>query len=433
MLPELRFPEFKNDGEWEERKVIDAYDFKVTNSLSRENLNYIEGKIKNIHYGDIHTKFSTLFDINREIVPYINSNISIDKIKEENYCVEGDIVFADASEDINDVGKSIEIINLNNEKLISGLHTLLARKKTNSLAKGFGGYLFRSDGIRKQIQKEAQGSKVFGISASRISNIKITLPINRKEQQKIVDLLSSLDKIITEHTQKIEVLKIYKKGLMQDLFPLKNERIPKIRFPEFFNDGEWVDEKLGSLLLQKPEYGINAPAVPYSDKLPTYLRITDISEDGHFLSSEKVSVNKQVTRYNYLTDNDIVLARTGASVGKSYKYRKEDGELVFAGFLIRIKPDIDKLNSEFLFQFISTSNYWKWVGLVSARSGQPGINGTEYASMPIPLPPNIQEQQKIADCLSSLDEIITSQAKKIEHLKSHKKGLMQKLFPETEH
>lgn len=218
-VPTYRFPEFEKDGEWVEKTIGQVYNFKVTNSLSREYLNYEKGKVKNIHYGDIHTKFNTLFDIEKEIVPYINEEVSIQKIKKESYCIEGDIVFADASEDLNDVGKSIEIVNLNNEKLISGSHTLLARQRKNKLIIGFGGYLFKSDWVRKQIQREAQGAKVLGVSATRISSVKILYPIKPQEQQKIASCLSALDTLITAQADKIEQLKQHKKGLMQGLFP----------------------------------------------------------------------------------------------------------------------------------------------------------------------------------------------------------------------
>lgn len=211
---------------------------------------------------------------------------------------------------------------------------------------------------------------------------------------------------------------------------VKNKLIPELRFPEFLKEGEWQIKSLIECLQKNPEYGINAPAVAYSVKLPTYLRITDISEEGSFLSKNKVSVDREVSENNYLSEGDIVLARTGASVGKSYKYRPEDGELVFAGFLIRVRPDSTKLDSELLFQFLSTSQYWKWVSFISARSGQPGINGTEYSSMPISLPPTLKEQQKIASCLSSLDEVIAAHSQKLALLKDHKKGLMQNLFPQ---
>ena len=210
---------------------------------------------------------------------------------------------------------------------------------------------------------------------------------------------------------------------------MKKGAVPELRFPEFQNDGEWRFCNLGSCLLRKPEYGIGAPAVPYSNSLPTYLRITDISEDGYYLKDKKVSVAKEVSPDNYLSLGDIVIARTGASVGKSYKYCEEDGKLVFAGFLIRIRPNEKKLNSELLFQYLSTAQYWQWVALNSARSGQPGINGKEYATLPISLPPSLEEQQRVADFLSSLDDLITAQCVNLEELKAHKKGLMQQLFP----
>ncbi|MFN4006440.1 MAG: restriction endonuclease subunit S [Chitinophagaceae bacterium] len=222
-VPTLRFKEFEDSGEWEVKKLGEVYEFKPTNSFSRDCLNYENGLVKNIHYGDIHTKFDTLFDISKEKVPFINPYLPIEKIKEESYCKEGDVIFADASEDLNDVGKSIEIINLNNEKVVSGLHTLLARQKENLLVIGFGGYLFKSEWVRKQIQKEAQGAKVFGISATRISNVKIKFPKNKSEQQKIASCLSSLDDTINAQTQKIELLEQQKKGLLQGLFPMENE------------------------------------------------------------------------------------------------------------------------------------------------------------------------------------------------------------------
>ncbi|MCX7638583.1 MAG: restriction endonuclease subunit S [Cyclobacteriaceae bacterium] len=222
-VPKLRFKEFMDSGEWVEKRLGEVYEFKVTNSFSRECLNYLNGEVKNIHYGDIHTKFNTLFDITKEYVPYINPDLPIDKIKADCYCKEGDIIFADASEDLNDVGKSVEIVNLNGEKLVSGLHTLLARQKDDLLSIGFGGFLFKSDWIRKQIQREAQGAKVLGVSASRISNINIKFPKSKKEQQKIASCLSSLDDLITAQTKKIELLQQHKKGLLQGLFPNVNE------------------------------------------------------------------------------------------------------------------------------------------------------------------------------------------------------------------
>ncbi len=216
--PNYRFPEFKEAGDWKTSLFSKMFIFFVTNSFSRAKLNYESGLVKNIHYGDIHTKFSTLFDISKEEVPYINRDISLNGIKKENYCKVGDMIFADASEDLDDIGKSIEIINLNGEKLLSGLHTLLVRQLGNDLELGFGGYLFKSPHIRKQIKREAQGAKVLGISGTRLANIKLSFPENKKEQKKITSCLSAIDNLITAQTQKIEKLQAHKKGLMQKLF-----------------------------------------------------------------------------------------------------------------------------------------------------------------------------------------------------------------------
>lgn len=253
------------------------------------------------------------------------------------------------------------------------------------------------------------------------------------EQQKIADCLSSLDERITAETNKLNALKAHKNGLLKQLFPLEGETLPTLRFSEFRDAGEWGQAPLGELLLSQPDYGVNAPAVPYTSSLPTYIRITDISAEGQFIAENKASVDTVATHENCLHPGDIVLARTGASVGKAYRYNESDGKLVFAGFLIRAKPNWRKINSNFLFNFLFTKRYWDWVAFTSPRSGQPGINSAEYATLPVPTPPSDgdahPEQQKIADCLSSLDELITAQARKIELLKAHKKGLMQQLFP----
>ena len=215
---QLRFNEGHNTfPDWEEKKMKELFSFKITNSFSREQLNHKNGKVKNIHYGDIHTKFPTLFDIEQEEVPYINPDINIAKINEENYCAIGDMIFADASEDSIDVGKSIEIVNLNNQKLLAGLHTILARPISGNFSVGFCGYLFKSPRIRTQIQKESQGSKVLSISAVRLSNIFLSIPCV-EEQIKITNFLSSIDSKIDIEAKFLQRLKEQKKFLLQNLF-----------------------------------------------------------------------------------------------------------------------------------------------------------------------------------------------------------------------
>ncbi len=211
--------------------------------------------------------------------------------------------------------------------------------------------------------------------------------------------------------------------------------VPKLRFSEFRDASAWEQTALGTLLDRPPEYGANAAAVPFSEDLPAYIRITDIDDDGRFVPAPRVSVDIKPGDDQFLQPGDIVFARTGASVGKSYRHRGAGGRLVYAGFLIRVRPNPDRLSSQFLAAYLSTWAYWDWVRLTSARSGQPGINGTEYASMPLPLPPagrDLAEQQKIASFFGSLEDLIADKGRKLEALRQHKQGLMQQLFPQPD-
>jgi len=190
---------------------------------------------------------------------------------------------------------------------------------------------------------------------------------------------------------------------------------------------DWEVKKLKDCLIQNPDYGINAPAVPYLDNLPTYIRITDISEDGNFLAQNKVSVIHHNANNYFLEFGDIVLARTGASTGKSYLYNVKDGKLVFAGFLIRVKPDTQKLYPRYLKGCLETQAYWNWVKVMSMRSGQPGINSNEYSQLQIPLPP-LAEQKAIAHALSDVDNLITAIDQLITKKRNLKQGTMQELL-----
>ncbi|MCB8999345.1 MAG: restriction endonuclease subunit S [Bacteroidales bacterium] len=162
-------------------------------------------------------KFPTLVDFSKEEIPFINSNISINRISDDNYCKTNDLVFADASEDVQDVGKCIELINLNGEKVLAGLHTILARPDVSKIAKGFGGYLMKSHEIRLQIMKISQGSKVTSISGTRLGEIDLNIPIP-EEQLKIANFLFAIDNKIN-HTQiQLEKTELWKKGLLQKMF-----------------------------------------------------------------------------------------------------------------------------------------------------------------------------------------------------------------------
>jgi type I restriction enzyme, S subunit len=177
-LPKLRFPEFRDDPIWLTPLLTELYAFKRTNTLPRDELNYAAGTIKNIHYGDIHTKFKPLFRVENEHVPYVNPDTGSNGFSDDAFCEEGDIVLADASEDLGDVGKAIEVVSLGGERVIAGTHTILATRRGSVPVVGFGGQVFQSAAVRAGIKKEAQGAKVYGISANRISAVPV--PLHRR-------------------------------------------------------------------------------------------------------------------------------------------------------------------------------------------------------------------------------------------------------------
>ena len=216
---EIRFKDENGNDfpEWKEKKYGEVFYFISTNSYSRNDLNYENGEIKNIHYGDIHTQFHTLFEIEKENVPFINNKVDLSKIKEENFCKKGDLVIADASEDYKDIGKTIEIVELKGQKVLAGLHTFLARPETGYFHKGFPGYLVQNWKFRKQVMTIAQGTKVLGLSTGRMKKLDLLIP-SIQEQKKIAEFLTNIDRNLKTVSQQINTTKTFKKGLLQQMF-----------------------------------------------------------------------------------------------------------------------------------------------------------------------------------------------------------------------
>ena len=246
------------------------------------------------------------------------------------------------------------------------------------------------------------------------------------EQKQIGTLLNTLDKFITLHQRKLDNLKLKKKALLQKLFPKNGERYPELRFPGFTDT--WEQRKLGECM-NSFAYGLNAAAKEY-DGMHKYIRITDIDDETHNfiqsnLTSPDIDFNMDVSDYK-LNVGDIVFARTGASVGKTYLYNPNDGDLYYAGFLIRgkVKEDCD---AGFIYQNTLTKDYDSFIKITSQRSGQPGVNSKEYATFRLNIPCK-DEQEQISKVLNSLDELFTLHQRKLDHLQLQKKALLQQIF-----
>ena len=215
LAPKLRFKEF-ND-EWNYKLFNEIFEFIQNNSFSRDMLNYSENsKIYNIHYGDILTKYGEIIDFNiiSNIVPKINNGISLSKFEDKSYLKNGDIVIADTAEDLT-VGKSCEVVNLHC-KALAGLHTIPCRPKFKFASQYLGEYI-NSTSYHSQLIPYLTGITVSSISKNNIIKTKIYFP-TIKEQEKIALFLNLLDKKIELQQRKIEVLKMYKKGLINEIF-----------------------------------------------------------------------------------------------------------------------------------------------------------------------------------------------------------------------
>ncbi len=271
---------------------------------------------------------------------------------------------------------------------------------------------------------------VYGIRDGRSIDIDgmktIEIPYtSMAEQRAIGDYLDSLDQLITLHQQKCNETKKLKKYMLQKMFPEMGEKTPKIRFKGFTDD--WEQRKLGEIA-SSFEYGLNAAAKEY-DGENKYIRITDIDDNTHeFLTDSLTSPDMDLAgAENYkLEKGDILFARTGASVGKSYIYRAYDGLVYYAGFLIRARIK-DEYDSEFVFQNTLTDKYNKYIAVTSQRSGQPGVNAQEYSEFEIQVSQK-KEQTKIGDYFKGLDHLITLHQQKCEELQKIKKFMLQNMF-----
>lgn len=421
LVPKLRFPEFRNAPSWTGKRMGTVYSIKSNNSLSRDQLNYKHGSIKNIHYGDIHTKLSTLFDITKEMVPFINPSESIGGFRPENYCVEGDMIFADASEDMEDIGKSIEVVHLNGERVVAGQHTILARPNEDHLVVGFGAYLFKSRSVRTQIQKESQGTKILGISATRLTKIDLPVPITKHEQQKIAECLGSVDLLIAAEARKLDALKTYKKGLMQQLFPRDGATQPCLRFPKFQDAGEWGVRELSDFIAERNQYP--------KEKVPLFSLTI---EDGVTPKTERYErsflVNDEADAYKLVLPNDFAFNPMNLRFGAIGRHSGTEKVAVSKYYnIFTCDETVDSRFCEIYFRSDGMVAFYddRAIGsLIEKRR----VHFAAFLKFNIPFP-LLSEQQRIADCLTTLDDLVAAQTEKLDVLKTHKKGLMQQLFP----
>jgi type I restriction enzyme S subunit len=400
-VPALRFKD--DDGHdfsgWEQKLFGDIFTFFQTNSFSRALLNYDSGIVKNIHYGDIHTKYKSNFKIRYENVPFINSDVDITNISSDCYCKEGDLVIADASEDYADIGKTIEIINTDNQKLLAGLHTYIARDLTNKMSLGFSGYLMQTESVRLQIKTLATGISVLGISKGNFGKVQLNIP-SLQEQTKIANFLTAVDEKITLLTKKAELLSQYKKGVMQQIFS------QELRFKD--DDGqefpEWEEKTLGEI------------CSIVTGKLDANAMV----ENGEYRFYTCAKQYYQIDNYSFDTDA-LLISGNGANVGYIHHYKGK-----FNAYQRTYVLDGFQQNILFMKYFLDIYLYAR-IFTEKKEGNTPYIVMATLTEMQVYLPA-LKEQTKIANFLTAIDEKITNNQTQLDAVKHYKQGLLQQMF-----
>ena len=285
--------------------------------------------------------------------------------------------------------------------------------------------LLQNEDFVKLVLDRCTGTSYPAINSNDLADIDVNIPINNLEQQRIGDYFRNLDSLITLHQRKYDKLTKVKKAMLEKMFPKNGSLYPEIRFKGFTD--AWEQRELSEVTASF-EYGLNAAAKEYDGK-HKYIRITDIDDESREFSTEDITspdTDFSLSDNYILRKGDILFARTGASVGKTYLYREKDGLIYFAGFLIRAKIK-SKYDDVFVFQNTLTDNYNKYIRITSQRSGQPGVNAQEYGEYTFLLP-KYEEQLRIGEWFTHLDRLITLHQRKLEKLKNIKKACLEKMF-----
>jgi len=407
LIPELRFPEFVDEGEWEEKKLGNYIDLFSGIALKSEEISDDESGIPilrgiNITEGYIrHSK-----DIDKF---YLGEIENLNKY----YIKEKDIVIG---MDGSKVGKNVALIGKEDENSLLIQRVARIRAYENADIHFVYQY-FISDKFRNYVDKVNTSSGIPHISAQQIKDFRIGIPPKLVEQQKNASCLSSLDEIITAQSQKLDLLKDHKKGLMQNLFPQEGKKVPKYRFKEFENGGEWVEKKLGEVA----DF-INGRAYKQEELLAKgKYRVLRVG--NFFTNNEWYYSNLELDDDKYCDKGDLLYAWS-ASFGP-HIWNEEKVIYHYHIWKVNNKKGI---NRNFLFNLLDFETFRMKAKSLNGFALMHITKGTieNWESM---IPKTEKEQQKIASCLSSLDDLIAAQTAKIDQLKLHKKGLMQGLFP----
>jgi type I restriction enzyme S subunit len=386
LVPEYRFPEFENSGSWGY-----IYGNEIFDTISNKN-----------HNSDLPILAITQDQgaIPRDLIDY---HVSVSDKSIESYKVveQGDFIIS-----LRSFQGGIEFSNYLG--LCSPAYIILRNKL--EIANDFYRLYFKSSPFIQDLNKNLEGIRDGKmVSYKHFSEILLPFP-KPAEQQKIASCLSSLDDLIEAENQKLAALQDHKNGMMQQLFPAKGKKVPQLRFEEFEDSGDWVEKTLSDVCEMKAGTFVNASEIKdeqTENLFPCY--------GGNGLRGFTVSFTH--------TGNYSLIGRQGALCGNitfvSGKFHATEHAVV--------ATQKKGINTSWLFYLLNELN----LNQFATGQAQPGLSVQNLEKIETLITTTPKEQEKIANCLSSIDDLITQQSEKINGLKAHKKGLMQGLFPKS--
>lgn len=397
-IPKIRFKGF--DEEWRSELFSEVLLPMRNNTLSRADLNYQNGLVNNLHYGDILIKFGECLDVKRERLPYITNKRNINELRTLRL-QSGDVVFADTAED-ETAGKCTELLNVLDKFVVAGLHTMPYHPKS-SFANGYLGYFFNSNCYHSQLIPLMQGTKVISISKSAIKSTYLHYPDN-KEQALISEYLQNIDKLITQSQSKLQKLKNIKKACLEKMFPTSGSNVPEIRFKGFAE--EWTEKKLdefcnvtiGEFVIQTKQHR-NAPYPVYNGGMSYTGFYDEYNQEG----------------------NKVIISARGANAG----FVNKSEQKYWAGNSCYSVGVLDTTDWFFLYYTIKKEE--QYFRNIQHSANIPSVSKKQVVELYIKLPV-IEEQKQISSFFKTLDNQITKNEQKLEKLKNIKKACLEKMF-----
>lgn len=399
--------------EWQLDRLKENFEFKTNNTLSRDTLSD-SGIIQDVHYGDVLVKYGSHLDVQKDDVPYISD----DGFRASSFISDGDVIIADTAED-ETVGKATEVLNVGNNKLVSGLHTMwLHPINQEKYALGYLGYAFNASIYHNQLLPLMQGTKVTSVSKSAIKDTYIVVP-SKSEQTRIATALSNVDALISELDKLIEKKRAIKQGAMQQLLTGK-KRLKGFSEP-------WVEKKLGedaTILRGGSPRPIEDYITDSQDGL-NWIKIGDVKSEDKYLRKTAEKIKKEgLSKTRQVKKGDFILSNS-MSFGRPY-ILDIDG-CIHDGWLV-IQDYQEAYDMQFLYYILCSDAIMNQYVSMAAGSSVQNLNKEKVTNVLLYAPTSLQEQSAIASVLTLMDNEISALEAKEAKYEQIKQGMMQQLL-----